>query len=66
MADMTASVPSCLMTIFGATGDLTKRLLLPSIYNLAAVKGLPDGFQLLGVAMEDWSDDKFRDHIANS
>ncbi len=54
------------MTIFGASGDLTKRLLLPSIYNLAAQKVLPDTFALLGVAMEDWNDDEFRDHIDQS
>lgn len=59
-------VPACLMTIFGATGDLTKRLLLPSIYNLAAAHLLPDGFRLLGVAMDDWSEDKFRAHISAS
>ena len=62
----TEVVPACLMTIFGATGDLTKRLLLPSIYNLAVNKVLPDGFRLLGVAMEGWDDAKFRDHIRNS
>lgn len=59
-------VPACLLTIFGATGDLTKRLLLPSIYNLAAAKLLPDGFRLLGVAMDDWQGDAFRDHIHTS
>lgn len=59
-------VPACLLTIFGASGDLTKRLLLPSLYNLAAVKILPDGFRLLGVAMETWDDASFRDHIAQS
>lgn len=56
-------VPPCLMTIFGASGDLTQRLLLPSLYNLVASKVLPDGFQLLGVAREDWEDAKFREHI---
>jgi len=59
-------VPACLMTIFGATGDLTKRLLLPSVYNLAAAKVLPDSFRLLGVAKEDWDEAKFRDHIATT
>ena len=59
-------VPACLMTIFGASGDLTKRLLLPSIYNLVASKILPDQFQLLGVAMEAWDDARFRDHIATT
>lgn len=60
------SVPACLMTIFGASGDLTKRLLLPALYNLADSKVLPDGFRLLGVAREDWDEAKFRDHIAQS
>ena len=59
-------VPPCLMTIFGASGDLTQRLLLPSLYNLVATKVLPDGFGLLGVAREAWDDAKFRDHIATT
>ncbi len=62
----TPPVPACTMTIFGASGDLTKRLLLPSLYNLAAAKVLPDGFRLLGVAREDWDDAKFQDHIATT
>ena len=60
------SVPACLLTIFGASGDLTKRLLLPALYNLAALKVLPDEFRLLGVAQQDWSENKFQDHIAQS
>ncbi len=59
-------MPGCLLTIFGASGDLTQRLLLPSIYNLVAAKLLPDSFRLLGVAAEDWDDDAFRDHIATT
>jgi glucose-6-phosphate 1-dehydrogenase len=59
-------VPPCLMTIFGATGDLTKRLLLPSLYNLAAHKYLPENFHLMGVAVETWDDTAFRKHIAET
>jgi glucose-6-phosphate 1-dehydrogenase len=59
-------VPASLMTIFGASGDLTKRLLLPSLYNLVAANVLPESFQLLGVAMEGWDDNKFRDHISTT
>ncbi len=66
MANPSQSVPPCLMTIFGASGDLTKRLLLPSLYNLASVKALPDEFRLLGVARKDWNHQQFRDHIAQS
>jgi glucose-6-phosphate 1-dehydrogenase len=47
------------MVIFGATGDLTKRLLVPSLYNLVTGKRLADGFRLVGVGraaetVEEW------------
>lgn len=58
--------PACLLTIFGATGDLTKRLLLPSLYNLIALRVLPDHFRLLGVAAEPWDDATFRQHIVDT
>jgi glucose-6-phosphate 1-dehydrogenase len=41
-------VPPCILTIFGATGDLTHRKLLPAIYDLAAQKMLPDQFAVVG------------------
>ena len=56
--------PPCLLAIFGAGGDLTKRLLLPSIYNLASQKTLPDTFRLLGIDKQNWDDGKFRDTIS--
>ena len=37
------------MVIFGAGGDLTKRLVMPALYNLVTAKRLPDGFRLVGV-----------------
>jgi glucose-6-phosphate 1-dehydrogenase len=40
----------CAMVIFGATGDLTKRLVIPALYNLARTKVLPEKFALIGVA----------------
>ena len=51
--------PPCAMVIFGATGDLTKRLLVPSLYNLVTAKRLADGFRLVGVGrvaetVEEW------------
>ena len=58
--------PPCLMVIFGATGDLTKRLLLPSIYNLVAARVLPNEFRLLGVAVDDWDAPAFQKHIADT
>ncbi|MGB5694978.1 MAG: glucose-6-phosphate dehydrogenase [Polyangiales bacterium] len=51
--------PPCAMVIFGAAGDLTKRLVVPALYNLVESKRLPEGFQLVGVdraskTAEDW------------
>ncbi|MGI8744657.1 MAG: glucose-6-phosphate dehydrogenase [Bryobacteraceae bacterium] len=54
----------CVMVIFGATGDLTKRLLMPSLYNLAKQKLLPDNFAIIGFARPDsGGDDGFRKKI---
>ncbi len=40
------------MVIFGATGDLTKRLVIPALYNLVCTKVLPEQFALIGVARQ--------------
>ena len=53
----------CAFVIFGAAGDLTKRLLLPALYNLAVGKLLPEGFALVGIARAPWSGDEFRDRM---
>jgi glucose-6-phosphate 1-dehydrogenase len=53
-------VPECAMMIFGATGDLTRRKLMPSLYRLWAQKRLPAGFCVAGTAHDSLSDDKFR------
>lgn len=50
----------CTMVIFGATGDLTSRKLVPALYNLARERRLPGGFSVVGFARRDWSDDVFR------
>ena len=42
--------PPCALVIFGATGDLTKRLVVPALYNLSRSKVLPKQFALIGVA----------------
>jgi glucose-6-phosphate 1-dehydrogenase len=52
--------PPCAMVIFGATGDLTKRKLVPALYNLAASGLLTDRFAVLGVSRSPMSDDEFR------
>ena len=56
----------CAFVIFGAAGDLTKRLLLPALYNLAAGKLLPEGFAIVGIARAEMSDDAFRKQMAEA
>src|SRR6185503_6486647 len=50
----------CVMVIFGATGDLTKRLLLPAVYNLACDGLLSERFAILGVGRSEITDAQFR------
>ncbi len=53
-------VPPTTLTIFGATGDLARRKLLPALYNLAHEGALPERFNLVGVSRREQSDDDFR------
>ena len=53
----------CAMVIFGAGGDLTKRLLVPALYNLASTGLLPEHFELIGVDLADLDADKWRDSL---
>jgi glucose-6-phosphate 1-dehydrogenase len=55
--------PPCTLVIFGATGDLTRRLLVPALANLEQNGLLPDDFSLVGVAARPLGDDGFRDHL---
>jgi glucose-6-phosphate 1-dehydrogenase len=52
-------VPFC-MVIFGATGDLTRRKLVPALYALTAEGNLPDGFTVVGAGRHAMTDDEFR------
>jgi glucose-6-phosphate 1-dehydrogenase len=56
----------CCLVIFGASGDLTHRLLLPALYNLAATGLLPEAFGLIGVARSESSSEAFRADLAKS
>jgi glucose-6-phosphate 1-dehydrogenase len=51
---------SCLLIIFGASGDLARRKLIPSLYNLACVGCMNPDFEVLGVGRTKMSDDEFR------
>jgi len=54
------------LTIFGATGDLAKRKLLPALYNLAHEGALPERFNLVGSSRSGMSDEEFRDMAIES
>jgi glucose-6-phosphate 1-dehydrogenase len=53
----------CAVVIFGATGDLTHRKLVPALYSLAQQRLLPPQFVLVGFARRDWNDEKFREEM---
>jgi glucose-6-phosphate 1-dehydrogenase len=59
MAQATTAAP-CAMVIFGVSGDLTARKLMPALYDLAMTSRLPEGFSIIGVSRRDWTDDHFR------
>src|SRR5436190_4432210 len=55
--------PPCVMVIFGAAGDLTKRKLIPALYNLKHSQLLSDNFAVIGVARAELSDEEFRNRL---
>src|SRR5690242_16851923 len=59
------SAGACTMVIFGATGDLTKRKLMPALYNLAASNLLPKQFAIVGYSSSPYTDETFRDKLAS-
>jgi len=59
-------VPECMVVIFGANGDLTKRKLLPALYRLAYERRLSAGFAVLGISRTPMTDDQFREKMASS
>ena len=58
--------PPTVLVIFGASGDLTARKLLPALYNLAADNLLPADFHLIGFGRSPLPDDEFRRTAAAS
>ena len=59
-------VPPTTMVIFGASGDLAQRKLLPALYNLAHEGALPERFNLIGAARREQTDDEFREVMKES
>ncbi|MGH6827277.1 MAG: glucose-6-phosphate dehydrogenase, partial [Rhizomicrobium sp.] len=54
-----AAPPNCAIVIFGANGDLTKRLIVPALYNLNRAGRLPERLALIGVDHNDKSSDQW-------
>ena len=58
--------PPCTLVIFGANGDLTKRLLMPALYNLSGGKLLDERFSVLGIDRDPGDDAAFQDRQTQS
>ena len=63
--DASPRTEPCVMVVFGASGDLTRRLLVPALYNLSCDGLLSDDFALLGVGRSDMDDARFRARMAD-
>src|SRR5579875_3556103 len=62
-SDGVATAPPCAMVIFGASGDLTKRLIVPALYNLVTAKRLPEGFRLVGISRSTSTTEEWRESL---
>jgi glucose-6-phosphate 1-dehydrogenase len=62
--ETSAAASPCVMVIFGASGDLTKRKLIPALCNLAADDVLPKQFAIVGFATNDFTTETFRQKLA--
>ncbi len=61
-----SETPSALTILFGATGDLAKRKLYPSLYRLYRKGHLSSGFAVIGTARRPWDNEVFREHVKKS
>jgi len=61
-----AAGDSCLLIIFGASGDLTRRKLIPSLYNLACVGCMNPQFEVLGIGRTPMTSEEFRSKLRES
>ena len=54
------------IVVFGASGDLARKKILPALYNLANDGLLPERYRIIGYASSDFDDDSFREHARAS
>ena len=59
-------IDPCVIVIFGASGDLAARKLIPSLYNLYLNKGLPPAFAIVGCSRTDWRRQDFQEKMERS
>src|SRR5690625_3603223 len=59
-------VPKSIIVIFGATGDLARRKLFPSIYRLYKNGKISEDFAVVGVARRPWTNDILRENVKES
>lgn len=52
-----------IISIFGGSGDLTNRKLIPALYNLFLSDQMPEKFAIIGLGRSEFSDEKFRNHL---
>src|SRR5947209_11166126 len=60
------TAPPGVFVIFGASGDLTRRKLLPALYNLAVSRLLPPGMSIVGFALTEIGEDEFRRNMRDA
>ncbi len=65
MSEKNSSARGITVVIFGASGDLTQRKLIPALFNTYKKDRLPEGFRIVGVARREWSDEQFRERLCD-
>ena len=60
------SLPPCAFVLFGATGDLTRRKIIPALYDMSLQKLLPEPFVIVAFARRDKTDESFREDLKAS
>lgn len=63
MSENKSSARGITIVIFGASGDLTQRKLIPALFNNFKKNRLPEGLRIVGVARRDWSDEQFLERL---
>ncbi len=63
MTQTNSATSPCLIVIFGASGDLTRRKLIPALYDLFCADLLPKNFAIVGVSRSPFSDDAYREKV---